>query len=79
MMSAALMSSTPDLTVERPQLLFETTFEADRGSGAANPNYDVTADGRRFVMIQAPEAPTSLIVVLHWFDELAARVSAGLK
>ena len=79
MMSAAVTSSAPDLTVERPRLLFETTFEADRGSGAANPNYDVTADGRRLVMIQAPEAPTSLVVVLHWFDELAARVSASLR
>jgi Tol biopolymer transport system component len=38
-------------------------------------NYDVTADGRRFLMIkEAPSngdaTPASLVVVLNWFDEL---------
>jgi serine/threonine-protein kinase len=79
MMSAAVTSSTPELIVDRPLPLFETTFEADRGSGAANPNYDVTADGQRFVMIQAPAAPTSLIVVINWFEELKTRMNAGAR
>jgi serine/threonine-protein kinase len=78
-MSAAVTMSTPELTVDRPQVLFATTFESDRGSGAANPNYDVTADGQRFVMIQAPVAPTSLIVIVNWFEQLRSRVLAGAR
>jgi serine/threonine-protein kinase len=79
MMSAAVTSSTPELIVDRPRELFVTTFEADRGSGAANPNYDVTADGQQFVMIQAPEVPTSIVVVLNWFEELTSRMNTGGK
>jgi serine/threonine-protein kinase len=77
MMSAAVTASPEQLTVSRPQELFETSFEGDRGAGAANANYDVTADGQRFVMIQAPAAPTSLVVVLNWFEELQARMNGA--
>ena len=44
----------------------------------ANParHYDVSPDGRRFLMIKdSPSAtPASLVVVQHWFEELKARV-----
>ena len=49
-------------------------FEWPYFTGA--PTYDVSPDGRRFLMIKpigSPEqtvAPTSLIVVQHWFEEL---------
>ncbi len=42
--------------------------------GAAN--YDVTLDGRRFLMVKVSEEelrPTRLEVVLNWFEELRAR------
>jgi eukaryotic-like serine/threonine-protein kinase len=41
--------------------------------GVSSANYDVSADGQRFLMVkdQAEDAgSTSLIVVLHWADEL---------
>ena len=43
-------------------------------SSTGDPNYDVSRDGRRFLMIQ-PSArenatPTEIIVVVNWFDEL---------
>ena len=79
MMSAPVTALSPEVTVGEPRELFETTFEADRGAGAANANYDVTADGQRFVMIQAPAAPTSLVVVLNWFEELKTRMNAGAR
>ena len=36
-----------------PRMLFETSFSAD---ALGNPNYDVSADGERFVMIQPPRS-----------------------
>ena len=34
-------------------------------------SYDVTADGRHFLMIKAlPPAPTQINVVVNWFEEL---------
>jgi serine/threonine-protein kinase len=78
-MSAPVTALSPEPIVGEPRELFETTFEADRGAGAANANYDVSADGQRFVMIQAPAAPTSLVVVLNWFEELQTRMNAGAR
>ncbi len=48
-------------------------------SGGAGRNWDVSADGKRFLMIKDPQAagPTerpSLTIVTHWLDELRARV-----
>ena len=40
-------------------------------------NYDVTADGKRFVMVRnAAQSPrTSMIVVTRWFEELRAKIA----
>jgi serine/threonine-protein kinase len=61
------------------RVVFEGAYELDRGSGAATANYDVTRDGRRFVMIQAPTASTNIVVVLNWFAELRARFDAATR
>jgi serine/threonine-protein kinase len=74
---AAGVRMTPQLAIDRPQLLFESTHERDRGSGVGNANYDATRDGQRFVMVQSPTTSTQLLVVLNWFDELTARMRAG--
>jgi hypothetical protein len=50
---------------------FEGPYYAGRHS------YDITRDGKRFVMIQLGEEEASLTelhVVLNWFDELERRV-----
>ena len=43
-------------------------------------SYDVTADGRRFLMVQQKERPpvsaSDMILVQNWFEELKARVPA---
>jgi serine/threonine-protein kinase len=45
------------------------------------PNYDVSPDGQRFLMLKPAEtqtsAPTQINVVLNWFTELKQRVPAG--
>ena len=44
--------------------------------GLATPNYDITADGRRLLLIRsAPDPPKlPLIVVENWFAELRQKM-----
>jgi hypothetical protein len=60
----------PGFNAGQPQLLFRGDF--DRG-WPGSPNYDVSPDGQRFVMVQTherPPVPTQLDVIVDWFDEL---------
>jgi hypothetical protein len=47
------------------------------------PNYDVSPDGQRFLMVKSSEqeaaAPTQINVVLNWFEELKQKVPTGKK
>jgi Tol biopolymer transport system component/predicted Ser/Thr protein kinase len=47
------------------------------------PNYDVSPDGQRFLMLKpsdaAEAAPTQINVVLNWFEELKRKVPTGTK
>jgi len=63
----------PTFTIGLPRVLFEGRYAAaDMGR-----NYDVSPDGRRFVMIRSdePEPPVHLHIVLNWLDDLRARTS----
>ena len=55
-----------------PTVLFEAAM---RYSWARSPNYDVTADGERFLMVRARERSRGarIHVVTNWFDELRAK------
>ena len=58
----------------KPRVLFEGDFEP---GGTTTPNYDLTADGRRLLMIKpAPPspAPSRLVVVENWFSELREKL-----
>ena len=61
-----------------PQVLFEGTYTLSRAgiSSSAVPNYDVSLDGQRFLMIQRDESsiPRRIHIVLNWTEELKARV-----
>ena len=74
---AATVVTEGAFQASEPKVVFEGNFESDRGSGAANANYDVTRDGQRFVMIQAPTASANIVVALNWFEELKARFQSG--
>jgi serine/threonine protein kinase/Tol biopolymer transport system component len=70
----ARTTTTPSFKTNTPQLLFEGVY--DKGK-ASRPAYDVTADGRRFLMVKTGDnesAPTRFEVVLGWFEELKRRV-----
>lgn len=60
-----------------PTKVFEGRYFSGGGAGGgAGRTYDVSPDGRRFLMIkqgsgsEQAAAPASLIVVLNWFEEL---------
>ena len=65
----------------QPQQLFEGRYYAEANVAARGRTYDVSPDGKRFLMIkeesrlsQTP-TPSSLVIVLNWFEELKPRVS----
>ena len=55
-------------------------FEGRYMTNSPARQYDVTADGQRFLMVQekerSPIAVTQMVVVLNWFEELKRRVPA---
>ena len=58
-----------------PIELFRGRFQRGdvMGTTNANTNYDVSRDGKRFLMIQEPEpsdAPEQIHLVINWFEEL---------
>jgi hypothetical protein len=70
-MVAVSVSETPQLKVSAPQVLFGGPFVFERSA-----NYDITPDGKRFVMVQrtADDRATQLLrVVLNWSADLEKR------
>ena len=72
---ATTLSRTPTLSVTGGASTFADDFE----SGYQQRNYDVTPDGKRFVMVgdTIPVKGPDLIVVMNWFTELRARLRAA--
>ena len=74
------VQTTGEFVHGTPKLLFKGSYV--QGPGGAR-NYDVTRDGRRFIVIKEVErrpaspAADTLVVVLNWSDELRHRVAAG--
>lgn len=74
-MMAVPITTTPTFSAGTPQVLFEGPFRNDGGSFR---NYDVTADGQRFVMVQEVQRPparvSQMVLVQNWVAELKQRV-----
>ena len=64
----------PTFSAGAPRMLFEGRY----GATAAIRGYDVTPDGRRFLMVRQKERPavsvSEMVLVQNWFEELKARV-----
>jgi hypothetical protein len=75
-MMAMSVSAATGLPIGPAHKLFSGRF---RPAGWLQ-NYDVTANGQRFLLVReldpAPEPPTELVLVQNWFEELKARVPA---
>ncbi|MBI4887996.1 MAG: protein kinase [Acidobacteria bacterium] len=67
-MMAVEVSTTPDVTLSPPRLLFERRYAY--GAGVTIANYDVTRDGQRFIMVKEESNAGRLNVVLNWSSEL---------
>jgi len=65
-MMSVSVDTEPSFTAEKPRLLFEGQYLLSTRFNV--PNYDISHDGQRFVMIT--EASTGIHVVLNWFEEL---------
>jgi Tol biopolymer transport system component len=74
-MMAVDVVAGPGFSAGRPYQLFQAPYAR---SGAYWPNYDVTPDGQRFLMIKGAEQGSlspQINVVLNWFEELQQQVS----
>jgi serine/threonine-protein kinase len=72
-MMVVQLNTQPTFNASRPSLLFARPFRQT----ANRTDYDVSPDGKRFVMVDAglqEETPTRINVLLNWFDELKQRV-----
>ena len=69
-MMAVDVTTDPAFRIGPPRALFEGQYR----TGPFFANYDVTADGKRFLMVQDSGPPPSrLHVVLRWTDGLNRR------
>ena len=71
-MMAVSFSTTPDVALATPRVLFEQPYAY--GSTVALTNYDVSADGQRFLMVKHESGVAYLNIVQNWVEELKARV-----
>ena len=79
-MMAVDIATQPSFAAGKPRVLFEGQYEPTVFTA---PNYDVSPDGQRFLMLKRSEkeaaTPTQINVVLNWVEELKRRVPSGKK
>ncbi len=79
-MMAVDIATQPAFSAGKPKVLFEGHYLP---TPLTFPNYDVSSDGQRFLMLKSSEggegAPTQISVVLNWFEELKRRVPPAKK
>ena len=79
-MMAVDIATQHGFTVGKPRMLFAGQYQP---TPVTQPNYDVSPDGQRFLMLKPVEqegaASTQINVVLNWFEELKQKVPAGKK
>jgi Tol biopolymer transport system component len=78
-MMAVDVTSQPSFSAGKPKMLFEGQYLP---APVTYPDYDVSPDGQRFLMLKPSEQGASLtqiIVVQNWFEELKRRVPTGTK
>jgi serine/threonine-protein kinase len=67
-MMAVDVTTTPQVTLSTPRVLFEQRYAY--GAGITMANYDVTKDGQRFIMVKDESGAARLNVILNWLSEL---------
>ena len=67
-MMAVDVTTTPQVKLSTPRVLFEQRYAY--GAGITMANYDVTQDGQRFIMVKDESGAARLNVILNWLSEL---------
>jgi Tol biopolymer transport system component len=78
-MMAVAVTTEPTFSAGKPKMLFEGPYVPTPRSF---PDYDVSPDGQRFLMLKPSEQSQALAqinVVQNWFEELKRRVPAETK
>jgi Tol biopolymer transport system component/tRNA A-37 threonylcarbamoyl transferase component Bud32 len=75
-MMAAPIDTQQGFSASTPKMLFQGQYVTLANS---TPNYDVTADGQKFLMLKSTVQPAQINVVVNWFEELNQKVPAGRK
>jgi Tol biopolymer transport system component len=79
-MMAVDIATQPSFSAGKPRVLFEGRYEP---TPATFPNYDVSRDGQRFLMLKPSEQEAAgqreINVVLNWSEELKQRVPVEKK
>jgi Tol biopolymer transport system component/predicted Ser/Thr protein kinase len=68
MMAVEVLIRNGEPVLSSPRLLFDQRYEF--GTAQTVPNYDVSPDGQRFVMVKGESGSRRLSVVLNGFDDL---------
>ena len=76
-MTVVGFSTTPDVVLSAPGVLFEERYAF--GAGITIANFDVSRDGQRFIMIKDESGAGRLNVVLNWFSELERLAPAAVR
>jgi hypothetical protein len=75
---AASLTTEPNFKSRVPELLFEDTY--DWGTYLMMPNYSISPDGSRFIMVQPDEEvgkASEIRIVFNWLDEVEKLVPGG--
>ena len=73
-MMAVDLTTTPEVKLSAPRVLFEQRYAF--GAGITMANYDVTRDGQRFIMVKDESGAARLNVILNWLSELTRMAPA---
>jgi serine/threonine protein kinase len=73
-MMSAPIDTQQGFSAGTPKMLFQGQYVTLANS---TPNYDVTADGQKFLMLKSTVQPTQINVVVSWFKELNQKVPTG--
>ena len=79
-MMAVAVTTAPRFKASAPKLLWTGDYSEGTGAscgmpGVSSSNYDVSADGQRFLMVRDDDASaysTKVVVVLNWLEQLKA-------
>ena len=85
-MMVVSVTTSPEFRASAPKELWQADYSDGSGAscgmpGVSSSNYDVTADGQRFLMVRDDDrvGTNRIVVVLNWAEEIKAKSRARLE